>query len=473
MNLEVNIIINHIPENEKVHLRHLFIELGLWCNLNCRHCFQGEMENISIRPEYIDALCEKVHEIDELSFTGGEVSLYVSEMRMVLNKLIDNHIKTNYVNIYTNAKERNEELVNLFNWFRKEHTTFPEKAIIQISGDRFHTSCDANFTEKELKENIQWFKEKCLNCNIKIEEKIRTMSIQGKALTMDKTDFFDVDEVIISRKEEPEAKIQYKCLCCENENLCGYGCVKNCIISDLTLGCDGYLYYGQMPPAFLDRTESNSIGHIMSESILNLIRKWNDRVKEVGTVFIKRNNNISLYALDTIRKILQCKKDMYYAAKHKNIKMLDDISQLADLYAQNWNDFIAQFRYVDDDKMAKEYIKEYNLIANEMGYLKMMTKEDYELANATSKLFDGLKPLFSVAYIKATPIVNILFSGTVEFLSEYDKKLYAVLSDLHRSKVEWNLKNYEDAWRRLKELQQRLQEELVYKAKEIFNKTAI
>lgn len=441
----------NIPENEKVHLRHLFIEVGLWCNLSCRHCYQGEMQNLSIRHEYIDALCESTYEIDELSLSGGEISLYVNEMKMIMDKLIENNIKVNYVNIYTNAKERNEELLNLFNWFRWDHTTFPEKAIVQISADRFHTSCDENFTKKELDENIEWFREKYQNCDLVIIPEITTMSLQGKAKTMDKSDFFDVDEIIADRKEGATQRIEYKETCCENENICGYGCVKNCITSDITLGVDGYLYFGQMAPAFTDRNENNSIGHIMSDSILELVKQWNNRVIKTGNAVIKSKNNIGLHAYDMLRKILGYKKGIYSAVRTKNIKLLDVMSENIDFEMEQWNNFISRFRYSENVSMPKSDMIKYNNIADEMGCLKVMTEDELNILNSIGKLTNELKSLFSVAYLKLLPPLNLLYLGVeIPPMSEYENKMYDILMELLRAKNEWDIDGYIDAWNKLK-----------------------
>lgn len=48
-----------VDKSKKIHTRDLGIEIGMKCNLKCKHCFLGDAPELTIKPEYIDAIAIK------------------------------------------------------------------------------------------------------------------------------------------------------------------------------------------------------------------------------------------------------------------------------------------------------------------------------------------------------------------------------------------------------------------------------
>lgn len=105
----------YIRKKYRLSLRNTTIELGLKCNFKCRHCFQGESQDVAITPDIINAICDNVLWIDELHFVGGEPMLYVDELRMILKIFKKRRIRVNYLGITTNMSMRSQEFADVYN----------------------------------------------------------------------------------------------------------------------------------------------------------------------------------------------------------------------------------------------------------------------------------------------------------------------------------------------------------------------
>ena len=92
-----------MEQNDKLYFRHLGIEINTDCNLNCAHCYMGEKTATIIKPEYIDAIIANASGIDELTITGGEITLHLDILKMVLKKFAESGLKINYINLVTNG----------------------------------------------------------------------------------------------------------------------------------------------------------------------------------------------------------------------------------------------------------------------------------------------------------------------------------------------------------------------------------
>lgn len=71
------------------------------CNLRCKHCYLGELNNYELKKEELMNIAQKIVEsnVMEVTITGGE-ALLVSSLPEIVKLLIKNDIK---VNIFTNA----------------------------------------------------------------------------------------------------------------------------------------------------------------------------------------------------------------------------------------------------------------------------------------------------------------------------------------------------------------------------------
>ena len=99
-----------VDKSKKIHARDLGIEIGTKCNLKCKHCFLGDAPELTIKPEYIDAILENVYEIDDLWLSGGEITLYLDEVELILQKIIEAKIRVNYICFITNGVIKSKSL---------------------------------------------------------------------------------------------------------------------------------------------------------------------------------------------------------------------------------------------------------------------------------------------------------------------------------------------------------------------------
>lgn len=246
----------YIRKKYRLSLRKAYIELGRKCNFKCRHCFQGESQDVAITPEVVNALCDNILWIDELHFSGGEPMLYVDELRMILKIFKKRRIRVNYLGITTNMSMQSQEFADVYNEWAA-YITRPDESGLAVSIDPFHLEF---ITRYQIDQNIAFYREKCPS--LKPKERIRTfdntvekcISLVGRAENWTPEDIMKC-HIVSTPVERPEdsfvVKINEKCVGDkdkgEKTNPCGYKCVKNCAFQDHMLGIyhDGSVSYGE------------------------------------------------------------------------------------------------------------------------------------------------------------------------------------------------------------------------------------
>lgn len=91
----------------------LSVELTRKCQLNCKHCFRGKSQNLTISKETIDKFLSQTEIIGYLHFTGGEPTLAIEEMRYFLDCLYKYRIPLFHLQIITNGYTKSEEFVQV------------------------------------------------------------------------------------------------------------------------------------------------------------------------------------------------------------------------------------------------------------------------------------------------------------------------------------------------------------------------
>ena len=277
---------------EKVSLRNVYLEIGRKCNLKCRHCCKGESENIAMSDEVMDALLDNVYFIDELFITGGEPILYTERLETLLRKCKDKKIKVNYIIVISNCTIKSEAFVRVFNEW-SAYTTFRNNKL-SVSNDIFHEEyLKEHLPSVNLEENIEWYKEKLQYCGV---EKADNMYLNLKIQVVDegnvnqwtqeeKEEFLRVEKLV--QEKNTMCRVPIRKICQGKENLCGYGCVKNCIFRTLYIN----VYGNMLLESFTsfknqDNPENEMVmGNILEKDIYTIVKEWDESIDETKDAF--------------------------------------------------------------------------------------------------------------------------------------------------------------------------------------------
>ena len=76
------------------------IETTRKCNLTCKHCMRGDVQNLDINYKYIDFLLRKNHIFFLLYFSGGEPLLNKKAIIYIINKIIKCSVTIDVIHFY-------------------------------------------------------------------------------------------------------------------------------------------------------------------------------------------------------------------------------------------------------------------------------------------------------------------------------------------------------------------------------------
>lgn len=153
----------------------------------------------------------------------------------------------NYVSTNTNGTLRSEAFAKVFIDFA-DYSTFSSEAVFIISWDRWHEqSLMERFPEVDIEENFEWYRQRIYTKNVEIEDEpdIELIS-EGRAkelLKDTKNHMINVGVPNHGKLNFNDLKYLYK-ICAGPDNLCGHGCVYNCISSTLYLTAKGDVLLG-------------------------------------------------------------------------------------------------------------------------------------------------------------------------------------------------------------------------------------
>ena len=335
---------------KKLKIRVLFIELGRQCNLRCKHCLAGEPQNLSITEDIVDNLLDNVYEVTKLYFTGGEPTLYVDKMIMIMNKIKEHGVKIDYLRVITNGKEKNTDFVDFIN---NNEEYFKNGVKIKFSTDKYHTSCDAHFTKDDLEKNIKWYKDK-LHSNV--EYNINpfpdiSLLYEGRAKNLSEDElskFLQIQEYICEKNKGYMVKIEDDYLpnflyICSNGNICN--------VTDLSY----------------ERTDNFSMGNILKSDLFTMICKWNDEcklndnkdIKRVIKDYIPHSQVIILY--EQIEKISEF---LPIFTKQRDKENINNIEKTFYYFKENWN------KHIKDDLIKNEQLS--NCVSELDKYLSLI-----------------------------------------------------------------------------------------------------
>ena len=121
----------------KISISDLSIEITRRCNMICEHCLRGNAQKINIKEEYIENVLKQCDMISNVTFSGGEPSLYVKAIEQFISLVNKYKIQIGSFYIATNGKKIKEDfLVAVCKLYAM--CDEPEMCAIEISKDVFH-----------------------------------------------------------------------------------------------------------------------------------------------------------------------------------------------------------------------------------------------------------------------------------------------------------------------------------------------
>lgn len=237
-------------ESQKVTLRRVVLQLGRQCNLSCSCCYLGESQDIAMSEEVMDAFLDSCHYVEEVMLFGGEPSLYVEQAELFLQKMKERRMPLNYVSVNTNGAVRSERFVEVFNDYI-DYSTFSSQAVFIVSWDRWHEqSLMKKFPGTDIGYNLAWYQERLHTTNVEIEDEPDVELIsegRDKELLLCNSDRYHLINIGTPGpgKKNFEDLKYFKEVCAGPDNLCGHGCVHNCISSTLYLSAKGDVLLGK------------------------------------------------------------------------------------------------------------------------------------------------------------------------------------------------------------------------------------
>lgn len=118
----------------------LIIEVGRKCNLCCEHCLRGDAENKTIDVALAKKFLKEFDEIDCITFTGGEPTLYEKEIIQIIDFILKKKISVHGFYVASNglikAPKLMLKLAELYAYVTENYMENYSK--FELSNDDFH-----------------------------------------------------------------------------------------------------------------------------------------------------------------------------------------------------------------------------------------------------------------------------------------------------------------------------------------------
>ena len=139
---------------KSIELDNLVIEVTRRCNLTCAHCLRGAQQRINIKKEHIEKLLSNVCYVNDITFTGGEPTLYLKGISDTLDIIKEKGISVDSFYIATNgcfSRKNRVELMNLIVRMYEMAANWEENGLnkvkVDLSNEMYHYE---EIVEKEL-----------------------------------------------------------------------------------------------------------------------------------------------------------------------------------------------------------------------------------------------------------------------------------------------------------------------------------
>lgn len=119
------------------NINSLVLEITRRCNMQCEHCMRGEAQVLDMDLSIIDKIFESGIEFSDVTFTGGEPSLYPEAIQYFVDRLRFYGRTISYFYVKTNGKVESLEMVKaLLELYSLCDET--EGCTLDVSRDQFH-----------------------------------------------------------------------------------------------------------------------------------------------------------------------------------------------------------------------------------------------------------------------------------------------------------------------------------------------
>ena len=140
-----------------MEIRNLVILGNEFCNYNCEHCLRGPSRNNRMSYETLEKFLSQVSCIYEVTFTGGEVTLYLEPIRWFIDICREKDIYVGDFYIVTNGHKYVPELIELCDEMYYNFCEDNEISGLAISDDPYHRMFQPdNFKDIHLKYRYEY-----------------------------------------------------------------------------------------------------------------------------------------------------------------------------------------------------------------------------------------------------------------------------------------------------------------------------
>jgi organic radical activating enzyme len=127
--------------NYSITVGSLVLEITRRCNMRCEHCMRGDAQALDMNLEVIDKLFESGIEFSDVTFTGGDPSLYPAAIEHFVTALQFYGRTISRFYVKTNGKKESVEmataLLKLYALCDE-----PDMCTLDVSRDQFHEGFD-------------------------------------------------------------------------------------------------------------------------------------------------------------------------------------------------------------------------------------------------------------------------------------------------------------------------------------------
>lgn len=280
--------------------------------------------------KYIDDVIDNITWIDELQFIGYEISLYTEKIEEIMDKFIQRNIRINKLFFFTNGRVYSEKLGKIFNNFRYNHTTHPEKSHFQISTDKFHLN--SGFDKKTLELNINRYRQVTKDIQIVEFDLENGLHLFMDTCEMTAEEIKSCNYVTIDNPNRKRYELQIRPKCEGVMNTCNHGkCVCNCIVNPVILLPNGYIYVIQHIAfhALAINNFDDALGRIdelpLFDMVMNYHAKTSDYPLVRDAIFQNQNSLFWMTQYELLYKYIQHKENIIDTITNKNRYAFDKL----------------------------------------------------------------------------------------------------------------------------------------------------